>query len=220
MQVDSTTDHEKGTSSRMVCQRSRRGQGCQITPWRMHDFERSFLKFVHEVDIASLLGKQAFDPTLSLQIDELSRQIKEIESKIDNLLDAIESGGAAYLAKRIQEYEIEIAGLKKERGLKVFEYQQQFNTDEKMNASIQFLSDFYLRLQVAASEDEHVELRYQLAAAISAVVARIDVYPRPLKVENSDIELEKRKFLVTFQNGAARYVVPEESFNMALGAKS
>lgn len=113
MQVDSTTDHEKGTSSRMVCQRSRRGQGCQITPWRMHDFERSFLKFVHEVDIASLLGKQAFDPTLSLQIDELSRQIKEIESKIDNLLDAIESGGAAYLAKRIQEYEIEIAGLKK-----------------------------------------------------------------------------------------------------------
>lgn len=73
---------------------------------------------------------------------------------------------------------------------------------------------------MAASEDEHVELRYQLAAAISAVVARIDVYPRPLKVENSDIELEKRKFLVTFQNGAARYVVPEESFNMALGAKS
>ena len=217
MQVDSTTNHEKGTSSRMVCQRSRRGQGCKITPWRMNEFERSFLKFVHEVDVASLLGKPSLDPSLGLQIDELSGQIKDIESKIENLLDAIESGGAASLAKRIQEYEVEIASLKKERGLKVFEYQQQFNTDEKMNASIRAVGDFYLRLQVAASEDEYVELRYKLASAIATVVERIDVYPRPLKLDDCDIEMEQRKFLVKFLNGAQRYVVPEEGFNMALG---
>ena len=220
MQVDSNTDHEKGTISRMVCQRSRRGQGCQITPWRMNEFERSFLKFVHEVDVGSLLGKPSIDPTLGLQIDALTQQITEIESKIDNLLDAIESGGAASLAKRIQEYEIEIVRLKKERGLKVFECQRQFNTDEKMNASIRAVGDFYLRLQVAASEEEAVELRYRLAAAIAAAVERIDVYPRPLKLDDSDIEMEQRKFLVKFQNGAARYVVPEEGFNMALGTKN
>lgn len=216
MQVDSTTDHEKGTTSRMVCQRSRRGQGCQITPWRMHEFERSFLKFVHEVDVGSLLGKPSIDPTLGLQIDALTQQITEIESKIDNLLDAIESGGAASLAKRIQEYEIEIVRLKKERGLKVFEYQQQFNTDEKMNTSLRAVGNFYLRLQVAASEEESVELRYRLAAAIAAAVERIDVYPRPLKLDDSHIEMEQRKFLVKFLNGAARYVVPEEGFNMSL----
>lgn len=220
MQVDTTTDHEKGTTSRMVCQRSRRGQGCQITPWRMNDFERSFLKFVHEVDVASLLGKPSLDPTLGLQIDELSNQIKEIESKIDNLLDAIESGGASSLAKRIQEYEIEIVRLKKERGLKVFEYQQKFNTDEKIDTSVRAVSDFYLRLQVAASEEESVELRYRLAAAIATAVERIDVYPRPLKLDDSDIEIEQRKFLVKFQNDSARYVVPEEGFNMPLGAKT
>lgn len=218
MQVDSTTDHEKGTSSRMVCQRSRRGQGCQITLWRMNEFERSFLKFVHEIDVASLLGKpSSLDPTLGLQIDELSGQIKEIESKIENLLDAIESGGAASLAKRIQEYEVEIARLKKVRGLKVFEYQQQFNADEKISASIRSVSDYYLRLQVVASVDEYVELRYKLAAAIAIVVDRIDVYPRPLRLDDCDIEMEQRKFLVKFLNGAQRYVVPEEEFNMALG---
>ena len=220
MQVDSSPAHEGKITSRMVCQRSRRGQGCRITPWRMHEFERAFFKFVHEIDIANLLGKQQVDSTLSLQIDELSSQVREIESKINNLLDAIESGGSASLAKRIQEYEFEIARLKKERGLKVFEYQKQFNTDEKMNASMQSVSDFYLRLQVAVSEDEFVELRYQLAAAISAVVERVDVYPRPLKIDDSDIEIEQRKFLVTFRNGATRYVVPEEEFNMALVAKS
>jgi DNA invertase Pin-like site-specific DNA recombinase len=220
MQVDSTTDHEKGTTSRMVCQRSRRGQGCQITPWRMHDFERSFLKFVHEVDVGSLLGKPSIDPTLGLQIDALTQQITEIESKIENLLDAIESGGAASLAKRIQEYEIDIVRLKKDRGLKVFEYQQQFNIDEKMNASIRAVGDFYLRLQVAASEEESVELRYRLAAVIAAVVERIDVYPRSLKLDDSDIEMEQRKFLVKFLNGAERYVVPEEEFNMALRTKN
>ena len=41
-----------------------------------------------------------------------------------------------------------------------------------------------------------------------------------LKLADSDIELEQRKFLVKFQNGAARYVVPEEGFNMALGTKN
>lgn len=217
MQVDSTTNHDKGASSRMVCQRSRRGQGCKITPWRMNEFERSFLKYVHEVDVASLLGKPSIDPTLGLQIEGLSCQIKDIESKIENLLDAIESGGASSLAKRIQEYEIEIARLKKERGLKVFEYQQQFNTDEKMRTSIRAVGDFYLKLQVAATEEELVELRYKLATAIASVVERIDVYPRPLKLDDYDIEMEQRKFLVKFLNGATRYVVPEEEFNMALG---
>lgn len=220
MQVDSTTNHEKGTTSRMVCQRSRRGQGCQITPWRMNEFERAFLKFVQEVDVASLLGKQTVDPTLGVQIDELTGQIKDIEKKIQNLLDAIESGGSSSLAKRIQECEVEIARLKKERGLKVFEYQQQFNTDEKMNASIRAVGEFYLRLDVAASEDEYVELRYKLASAIAAVVERIDVYPRSLKLDDFDIEMEQRKFLVKLINGAQRYVVPEEEFNMALGAST
>lgn len=217
MQVDSTTDHQKGTSSRMVCQRSRRGQGCKITPWRMNEFERSFLKFVHEIDVASLIGKPTLDPRLGLQIDAITQKITDIESKIGNLLDAIESGGAVSLAKRVQEYEIEIAGLKKERGAKVFEYQQQFNTDEKMNTSIRAVGDFYLQLQVAASEEEFVELRYKLATAIASVVERIDVYPRSLKLDDCDIEMEQRKFLVKFLNGAARYVVPEEGFNMALG---
>lgn len=221
MQVDSNTDPETGiTTSRMVCQRSRRGQGCQITPWRMTEFEPAFLKFVHEVDVATLLGKQTTDPALGNQIDALTLQITEIEAKIDKLLDAIESGGAASLAKRIQEYEIEIAGLKKERGLKVFEYQQQFDTDKIMSASMQAVSDFYLRLQVAVSEEEHVEMRYSLATAISSVVERIDVYPRALMLDDSDVELEPRKFIVTFRNGAYRYVVPEDEFNVAVTAKS
>ena len=133
------------------------------------------------------------------------------------LLDSIEAGASKSVTKRIQEHEIEIARLKKERGLKVFEYQQQFNTNEKMNASIRAVGDFYLRLDVAASEEEYVELRYKLASAIAAVVQRIDVYPRPLKLDDYDIEMEQRKFLVQFLNGAQRYVVPEEEFNMALG---
>ena len=76
-----------------------------------------------------------------------------------------------------------------------------------------------LKLQVAATEEEHVESRYKLATAIASVVERIDVYPRPLKLDDYDIEMEQRKFLVKFLNGAARYVVPEEGFNMALGGE-
>lgn len=37
--------------------------------------------------------------------------------------------------------------------------------------------------------------------------------PRPLKLDDSDIEMEQRKFLVKFLNGAARYVVPEEELS-------
>lgn len=220
MQVDSSLDREGEVKSRMVCQRARRGQGCQITVWRMNEFEYAFLKFVHEVDVTSLIGKQHDDPTLRLRIDVLSNQIKDIESKIDNLLSAIELGGAVSLVRRVQEYESALVGLKKERGARLFEFQQQFNVDEKIKATIQSVSEFYLRLQTAVSEDEYVEMRYSLAAAISSVVERIDVYPRPLMLDDSDIEIESRKFLVTFRNGASRYVVPEEGFNMTLRSKS
>lgn len=219
MQVDSSSAKGTEVTSRMVCQRARRGQGCQITPWRMHEFERSFLNFVHEVDVGSLLGKSSHDPTLGLQIDELSSQITEIESKIGNLIEAIEIGEAASLSKRVQEYETEISRLKKERGLKIFEYQQQFNVDVKINESINLVSKFYLRLEVAISDEEYVELRYKLATAISSVVDRIDVYPRSTVLDGHDIEVEKRKFLVTFRNGVARYVVPEEEFNMQVRGK-
>jgi hypothetical protein len=85
---------------------------------------------------------------------------------------------------------------------------------------MQSVSAFYIRLSVAVSDEKYVELRYSLATAISSVVERIDVYPRPLILSDSDIELESRKFLVTFRNGASRYVVPEEEFNMALTAKN
>lgn len=220
MQVDSSPDREGEVKSRMVCQRARRGQGCKITVWRMNEFEYAFLKFVHEVDVATLLGKQPLDPTLSLRIDVLSNQIEDIESKLENLVRAIEIGGATSLVTRIQEYESTLSALKKERGLRVFELQQRLNADEKVKASIQSVSEFYIRLSVAVSDEKYVELRYSLASAISAVVERIDVYPRPLTVGDSKIEVESRKFLVTFRNGASRYVVPEEEFNMALTARN
>jgi DNA invertase Pin-like site-specific DNA recombinase len=220
MQVDSSYDSDGDITSRMVCQNARRGKGCKITPWRMHEFERYFLRFVHEVDVAGLLGKKPHESTLRLQIDEITSQINDVESKINNLLDAIESGGATYLAKRIQEYEMAISRLKKERGLKVLEYQKMFNDDEKKSDSIKSVSDFYMRLQVALTEEEYIELRYKMAAAISAVVERIDVHPRPMMLDDPYIELENRKFLVKFRNGAGRYVVPDDEFNTEWPAKS
>lgn len=220
MQVDSSPNREGEIKSRIVCQRARRGQGCKITVWRMHEFEHAFLKFVHEIDVASLIGKRPVDPSLRLHIDVISNQIEDIESKIENLLRAIELGGAATLVKRIQEYESTLATLKHDRNLKVFELQQRLNADEKIRASVQSVNEFYIRLNVAVSDEEYVELRYSLAAAISSAIERIDVYPRPLMLDDSDIELESRKFIVSFRNGASRYVVPEEEFNMPIRAKN
>jgi DNA invertase Pin-like site-specific DNA recombinase len=220
MQVDSSPDREGEMQSRIVCQRARRGQGCKITVWRMNEFEYAFLKFVHEIDVGALVGKQPIDPALSLRIDALSNQIEDIESKVENLLRAIEVGESTSMVARIQEYESTLSALKKERALKVFELQQRLNADAKIKTSMQSVSAFYIRLSVAVSDEKYVELRYSLATAISSVVERIDVYPRPLILSDSDIELESRKFLVTFRNGASRYVVPEEEFNMALTAKN
>jgi len=62
-------------------------------------------------------------------------------------------------------------------------------------------------------------MRYSLAATISAVVERIDVYPLSIMLEEFDIEIEPRKFIVTFRNGSSRYVVPDDDVNMALGVK-
>jgi len=48
--------------------------------------------------------------------------------------------------KRVQGYESDIVELKKEMGLKVFEFQQRYNIDEKLKASIKSVKDYYMRL--------------------------------------------------------------------------
>jgi len=219
MQVDSSRARDGRVQSRMVCQRARRGKGCQISAWRMNEFEYDFLTFVHEIDVSLLLGKQTDDPELSLRIDALSNQIQDIESKIENLNQALESGEAVSLVKRVLGYESDIVKLKKERAVKVFELQQRYNIDEKIRTSIKSVQEYYMRLQVAVSDDDCLEMRYSLAAAILAVVERIDVYPRPLKMDDLDVEIEPRKFIVTFRNGSSRYVVPDDDFNVTIRSK-
>lgn len=211
MQVDSSKNSDGERTSRIICQNARRGKGCQITVWKMDEFEYSFLQFVQEIDVASLIGELNSDVILCENIDELTKQIEDYELKLNALLDALEAGAANALVKRIQEYESELIKLKKERGCKVVELQQSRSADEKLKTAIAAVRRYYIRLSVSVTEEEYVELRYSLAAAIASVVKQIDVYPRPWMIEGE--EIEARRFLVMFRNGAARYVVPEDGIN-------
>ncbi len=70
----------------LVCDSERRGLGCTSSGWRYDHFEASFLAFVEEVDLASLVQSE----TQALRRRELSNELSALEGRLASCEQQIE----------------------------------------------------------------------------------------------------------------------------------
>lgn len=167
---------QKGGESRsLVCSNATRGLGCKYISYPLAELESSFLAFVKELDLTSILtpaGQSSINP----EADSIRARIVELDRQIENITTALESSTPGEvptsLVQRIREHEL----LKAECKQRLQLLQAQIAETQANPNRVQSLKD---ALAAVGSTDETVAIpaRTRLAEAIRSSVSEISLFP-------------------------------------------
>jgi hypothetical protein len=175
----------KGSGSRggtyLICGDAQRGRGCDATRWRYQDFEASFLAFVQELDLESIVDanndaekrKRLEDELFSIR-GELS-SVTDLMEKTYAVLSA--GGPPEFVAGKLNELTAKQSELSKRFASKEAE-QQAFNAREsRFYTSREEVKNLVRKLQMPPS-DELYKLRAQIAARLKVLIETLLIAPR------------------------------------------
>jgi DNA invertase Pin-like site-specific DNA recombinase len=167
--------------SYLICGNAQRSRGCGGTRWRYQDFEASFLAFVQELDLESILNanddaekRKKLEDELSAIRGELS-SVTELMEKTYAVLSA--GGSPEFVAGKLNELTAKQLELSKRLASKEAE-QQEFNArDSRFYTSKEEIKNLVKRLQMPPS-DELYKLRAQIASRLKILVETLLIAPQ------------------------------------------
>jgi DNA invertase Pin-like site-specific DNA recombinase len=175
----------KGPSSRggtyLICGNAQRGRGCDATRWRYQDFEASFLAFVQELDLESIINANE-DATKRKRLeDEVSAIRGELSSAaalMEQTYALLRAGGPAeFVAGKLNELTAKQSELSKHLASKEAE-QRDFNgRDSRFYTSREEIKSLVKSLQMPPSDDLY-KLRAQIASRLKTLVKTLLIAPR------------------------------------------
>jgi DNA invertase Pin-like site-specific DNA recombinase len=204
----------------LVCDRARRGLDCEKTGWKYDDLEASFLTYVQEIDLTSLIHTEADTAKrkeLADEIAALSGEIATTNEQQERAYELFLKGGSKsdFVAQKLSELD--------QKGLQLGDALKQKEND--LVALTADLSRFYeSKDQIKAlveqiqTRDGHdaYKLRSLLASKLKSIVLSMSVAsvgttrlaPDPDPTLNHEWE-HRRYFLLEFKDGSARAVYPD-----------
>ena len=168
-------------STYLVCGNAQRGRGCLATRWRYQDFEASFLAFVQELDLESIVNANE-DAEKRKRLEGELRAIRGELSTIADLMEktyaVLSAGGSPeFVAGKLNELAAKQSELSKRLAAKQAE-QQEFNArDSRFYTSREEIKELVKRLQMPAS-DELYKLRAQIASRLKVLVETLLIAPK------------------------------------------
>jgi hypothetical protein len=164
----------------LVCDSAQRGRGCKAARWRYKDFEASFLAFVQEVDLESIVNASEDAEKRKEIADELSAIRGELASKTElmektyALLQSVTS--TEFVAGKLDELAVQIALLNGRLAAKEAEQLQFGARDSRFYSGREEIKELVIKLQMPAS-DELYKLRAQIAARLKSLVETLLIAP-------------------------------------------
>ena len=167
----------------VVCSTSKRGLGCLYMSWNYDALESKILQFCHSVDFDQVLGNVSnninLEEGLTKKILSLESDIKSTQSKLENLLLALENGEGVQsksLLNRINSYDEDINNLNDDL-LKTKQTLTTISLEAKSNTNqYQTIRNVLKGLKAAEGTELH-DLRIRLSAQIKRVVSFIFLHP-------------------------------------------
>jgi DNA invertase Pin-like site-specific DNA recombinase len=106
----------RSNGSSYLCGNARNGNGCVRTRWSYSDFETSFLSFVHEVDIASIVNDdRGRGAELEHRALALRGKLAELRVRQDQTFELMQKTRAVdFVARKLDEIETERSSLEDE----------------------------------------------------------------------------------------------------------
>jgi hypothetical protein len=184
-----------------VCDKALRGLGCEKARWRYDDFEASFLEFVEELDLGSIVNSESEEQTrlkLVHDIESHRGKITSLEEEMDETLQLRTNNATARerVQKKLDELGQQIDAEKVTLKQKEHELQsrkfQPIDMDE--------LRRTIARLQNGNGDRDVYKLRAQIASRLKALVSTIFVAVEgsvPLIDKVKDYEVEEGEVDIT-----------------------
>ncbi|MGA7074234.1 recombinase family protein [Bradyrhizobium sp.] len=174
----------KGVGTRggtyLVCGDAQRGRGCEATRWRYQDFEASFLAFVQELDLESIVNanddtekRKKLEDELSALHGEIS-SVTELMEKTYALLSA--GGPPEFVAGKLNDLIERQSSLRERLSEKEAEQRDFAARDSRFYVSREEIKELVKKLQMPAS-DELYRLRAQIASRLKVLVETLLIAP-------------------------------------------
>jgi DNA invertase Pin-like site-specific DNA recombinase len=206
-----TFAHSSGRSY-LVCYSAKRGLGCSRTRWRYVEFETSFLSFVREVDLASIVEEGSGSGrrrALEDQVAATRGEMNAVQERMEKAFAMLDAGAPhdfvtgklkemesrrLELQKVLDETERELAGLDRER--------ESMTDVRSLIERVRGSGDYRLRSQVASRLLSLIDTILVAPAGASLSTQGVD---QPLQPGAG-----RRYFIVIFKNGSFRTVHPRD----------
>lgn len=195
----------------LACENVQRGMGCTATAsWKYSDLETSFLRFVSEVDLATVMG-QADESGERRRVEEeihaVEGKLVEARKKRERTYELLTGDEAtAFLRTQFDELDKTVANLEKmldELRTKL----RAFMT--RSDAALQSRREIVSLIQQLGvmKGDKAFRVRAALAARVREIIKVVRVYPGERKIGDSTVP-PNRYFACYFRDGTARAVAP------------
>ena len=165
----------------LICDKAQRKLGCGATRWRYRDFEATFLAFVQELDLESIVNAND-DAEKRKRIEgELSSFRGELSS-VDDLMEktyaVLNAGGSpAFIAGKLNELTARQTVLRERIAEREVE-QQEFNArDSRFYESREEIRELVKKLQMPPSSELY-KLRAQIASRLKVLVETLLLAPQ------------------------------------------
>jgi DNA invertase Pin-like site-specific DNA recombinase len=162
----------------LVCDGARRQRGCPSVRWRYRDFEASFLAFVEELDVETVVNATSH----SEKRDKLDRALAAMKGEllsVSNLMEKTyavlnQGGPVAFVTGKLNELEQRRTELSKGIDLKSAEQHDLLSRETRYRQSKEEIRQLVDRLQSPANE-ELFKLRAQIASQLKVLVQTMSV---------------------------------------------
>jgi DNA invertase Pin-like site-specific DNA recombinase len=223
----------------LVCDGSRRQRDCPAIRWRYRDFEASFLAFVQELDIESLLNESADAEKrnrLSGELSALQGELSSVSDLMEKTFAVLSGGGPVdFVTGKLNELQQRQTDLTLRLKAKGSEQQEFLSRESHFYRSKEDIKQLVEQLQSPAT-DELFKIRAQIASKLKVLVETLIVAPqgdRPKMLKNiaymkenegayADViahmtrmaehaDQSRRYFAVGFRDSKVRLVFPTEA---------
>jgi DNA invertase Pin-like site-specific DNA recombinase len=200
----------------LVCDRARRGLDCEKTGWKYDDLEASFLTYVREIDLASLVHTETDNAQRKRLADEIAAlvgQLTDINDQKTRALDLYLQGGTArdFVGQKLNDLEQNtllladaIKTKEKELGALTADLAQFYESRDQIKALVE-------QLQNRDGQDAY-KMRSLLASRLKSIVLSMSVASvGSSRLERTALDDEgehRRYFYLEFKDGSARAVYP------------
>jgi DNA invertase Pin-like site-specific DNA recombinase len=174
----------KGSGSRggtyIVCGNAQRGRGCVATRWRYQDFEASFLAFVQELDLDTIVdadGDAEKRKKLQDELAALRGEATSIAELMEKTWAAFAGGVPEFIAGKLTELSARQSEVGKRLASKEAELDAFQTRDSRFYTSQEEIKDLVKKLQTPGTHELY-KLRAQIASRLKGLVDTLLIAPR------------------------------------------